>query len=63
MVNHGNRIMVNYGIIKYSSGKIAESSSATKLLCHGVVSMTKQFEQSIMSHQLVAISKYFVVSE
>ena len=36
MVNHGNRIMVNYGIIKYSSGKIAESSSATKLLCHGV---------------------------
>jgi len=40
MVNHGNRTMVNYGIIKYSSGKIAESSVVTKLLCHGVISMT-----------------------
>jgi len=55
--------MVNYGVIKYSSGKIAESSSATKLLCHGVFSMTWQFVQSIMSHHLVAISKYFAVSE
>jgi len=34
MVNHGNHTTVNYGIIKYSSGKIVESSSATHSLLY-----------------------------
>jgi len=29
MINHGKHTMVNYGIIKYSSDKIAETSSVT----------------------------------